>query len=482
MEKDRRSAMIHSKNLYRIERDSMGPVKVLKEAYYGAQTQRAIENFPISGWRFQRELIHALGLIKYASAKVNFELGLLEKRIAKAIEQASREVMEGRWDEQFVVDIFQTGSGTSTNMNANEVIANRANEILGSKKGSYQPVHPNDHVNLGQSSNDVFPSAIHIASVSLLQQKLLPALKDLHLFLKNKRKEFHPILKIGRTHLQDATPIRLGQEFGGYARQVELGIYRIQNAMKFLFELPLGGTAIGTGINTHPLFAKKVISILNKEIGYHFSEAINHFEAQGARDASIEISGTLKTVAVSLIKIANDIRWLGSGPRCGIGEILLPETQPGSSIMPGKVNPVIPESLIQVCAQVIGNDSAITLSGLSGNFELNVMMPLIAYNLLQSIHLLSNAVNNFSKKCIQGLKADQKHCKEMVEKSLALATALTPKMGYEEAARIAKKAFVQGKTIRQVVEEECLFSKDDLKFLLDAWSMVAPMRMIKKGR
>ena len=474
--------MVSTKKDYRIERDSMGPVRVPKEAYYGAQTQRAIENFPISGWRFQRELIHALGLIKYASAKINFELGLLEKRISKAIEQASREVMEGRWDKQFVVDIFQTGSGTSTNMNANEVIANRANEILGSQKGTYQPIHPNDHVNLGQSSNDVFPSAIHIASVFLLQQKLLPALRDLHGVLKKKGKEFHSILKIGRTHLQDATPIRLGQEFGGYARQVELGIHRIQNAMNFLSELPLGGTAVGTGINTHPLFAKKVISILNEERGYHFSEAVNHFEAQGARDALVEMSGTLKTVAVSLIKIANDIRWLGSGPRCGIGEILLPETQPGSSIMPGKVNPVIPESLIQVCAQVIGNDSAITLAGVSGNFELNVMMPLIAYNLLQSIHLLSNAVNNFSQRCIQGLKADRKRCEEMVEKSLALATALTPKIGYEEAARIAKKAFVQSKTIRQVVEEECLFSKEDLKSLLDAWSMVAPMRMIKKGR
>jgi fumarate hydratase class II len=273
-------------------------------------------------------------------------------------------------------------------MNANEVIANRANEILGNKKGTYRPIHPNDHVNLGQSSNDVFPSAIHIASSFLLQQKLLPALRDLHKSLKNKVEEFHPIIKIGRTHLQDATPIRLGQEFGGYARQVELGIQRIQNAMKSLSELPLGGTAVGTGINTHPLFAKKAISIMNKEIGYRFYEAVDHFEAQGARDALVELSGTLKTVAASLIKIANDIRWLGSGPRCGIGEIQLPETQPGSSIMPGKVNPVIPESLIQVCAQVIGNDSAITLAGLSGNFELNVMMPLIAYNLLQSIHLL----------------------------------------------------------------------------------------------
>jgi fumarate hydratase class II len=388
--------------------------------------------------------------------------------------------MEGRWDKQFVVDIFQTGSGTSTNMNANEVIANRANEILGNKKGTYRPVHPNDHVNLGQSSNDVFPSVIHIASVTLLQQKLLPALSDLHKALKGKGREFHPILKIGRTHLQDATPIRLGQEFGGYARQVELGIHRIQNAMSSLSELPLGGTAVGTGINTYPLFAKKAIATMNKKTGYHFSEALDHFEAQGARDASVEMSGTLKTVAVSFIKIANDIRWLGSGPRCGIGEILLPETQPGSSIMPGKVNPVIPESLIQVCVQVIGNDSAITLGGLSGNFELNVMMPLIAYNLFQSLHLLANAVNNFSKRCIKGLEADRKHCEEMIEKSLALATALTPKIGYEEAARIAKKAYDQNKTIRKVVEEEGLFSNEELKRLLDPRSMISPMKKTKK--
>jgi fumarate hydratase class II len=458
----------------------MGPVKVPKQAYYGAQTQRAVENFPVSDWRFGREFLYALGLIKFAAAKTNVELGLLGKRAAKAIEQASQEVMEGRWDKQFVVDIFQTGSGTSTNMNANEVIANRANEILGNKKGTYRPVHPNDHVNLGQSSNDVFPSAIHIASVTLLQQKLLPALRDLHQSLKDKGREFHSILKIGRTHLQDATPIRLGQEFGGYARQVELGIHRIQNAMKSLSELPLGGTAVGTGINTHPLFAKKAIALMNKKIGYRFYEALDHFEAQGARDALVEMSGTLKTVAVSLIKIANDIRWLGSGPRCGIGEILLPETQPGSSMMPGKVNPVIPESLIQVCAQVIGNDSAITLGGLSGNFELNVMMPLIAYNLLQSIHLLANAVNNFSKRCIKGLKADRKRCEEMVEKSLALATALTPKIGYEKAARIAKKAYVQDKTIRQVVEEEGLFSKEELNLLLDPRSMIPPMKKTKK--
>jgi fumarate hydratase class II len=459
---------------YRLEKDSMGLVKVPKEAYYGAQTQRAIENFPVSGWRFQKEFIYALGLVKYSAAGVNRELGLLKKTISTAIQKASREVMQGKWDEQFLVDIFQTGSGTSTNMNANEVIANRANEILGGKRGIYRPVHPNDHVNLGQSSNDVFPSCIHIASLILLQKRFLPALKNLHTALREKRREFYPILKIGRTHLQDATPIRLGQEFGGYAQQIAWGSRRIRNVIGSLSQLPLGGTAVGTGINTHPLFARKVISIVNRETGYNFREAPDHFEAQGARDAAVETSGVLKTIAVSLIKIANDIRWLGSGPRCGIGEILLPETQPGSSIMPGKVNPVIPESLIQVCAQVIGHDSAITLGGLSGNFELNVMMPLIAYNLLESICLLANAINNFSKKCIAGLKADREQCEKMIEKSLALATALTPKIGYDEAARIARKAYDQRKTIRQVMEEERIFSKEDLNLLLDPWSMISP--------
>lgn len=467
---------------YRVEKDSMGPVRVPKRAYYGAQTQRAIENFPVSDWRFGRELLYALGLVKFASARANAELGLLRKKIAGAVERAAQEVMEGRWDDQFVVDIFQTGSGTSTNMNANEVIANRANEMLGGKRGTYRPVHPNDHVNLGQSTNDVFPSAIHIASVTLLQEKLLPALSDLQKALENKAKEFHLILKIGRTHLQDATPIRLGQEFGGYARQVKLGIHRIQKSMESLFELPLGGTAVGTGINTHPSFPKKSISIMNRVTGCPFREALDHFEAQGARDASVEMSGTLKAVAVSLIKIANDIRWLGSGPRCGIGEIHLPDTQPGSSIMPGKVNPVIAESLIQVCIQVIGHDSAITLAGLSGNFELNVMMPLIAYNLLQSLDLLANGVNNFSKKCVKGLKADRKRCEEMIGKSLALATALTPSIGYEEGARIAKKAFLRNKTIRDVVEQERLFSKEDVNRLLDPRRMIAPTSSFSERR
>jgi len=467
---------------YRIEKDSMGPVRVPKGAYYGAQTQRAVENFPISGWRFQREMIQALGLIKYASAKTNFQLGLLEGKIAKAIQKASDEVMQGNWDDHFVVDIFQTGSGTSTNMNANEVIANRVNEILGGQKGIYRPVHPNDHVNLGQSSNDVFPTAIHIASANLLHHRLIPALRNLYQALKSKEKKFHAILKIGRTHLQDALPIRLGQEFGGYARQMNLGLHRIQNALESLHELPLGGTAVGTGMNTHPLFAKKAIAIMNEMTGGRFHEAADHFEAQGAKDALVEMSGALKTVAVSLMKIANDIRWMGSGPRCGIGEIRLPETQPGSSMMPGKVNPVIAESLIQVCAQVIGNDSAITLGGLSGNFELNVMMPLIAHNLLQSIRLLANAVDNFSNRCIKGLNANRERCEEMIEKSLALATALTSKIGYDEAARIAKKAYEGGKTIRQIIEGEGLFSKEDLKLLFDPRSMSAPTKMAKKRK
>ncbi len=472
--------MTDSTDQYRIEKDSMGPVKVPRGAYYGAQTQRAIENFPISGLRFGREFLHALGLIKYAAAKTNDDLGLLDKKIAAGLLRASDEVAQGRWDDQFPLDIFQTGSGTSTNMNANEVIANRANEILGGRKGIYRPVHPNDHVNLGQSSNDVFPSAIHIASVSLLEGKLLPALKNLHKLLAAKGREFYPILKIGRTHLQDATPLRLGQEFLGYARQVGLGTGRIDKAMVSLSELALGGTAVGTGINTHPLFAKKVICIINKKTGQHFREARNHFEAQGARDALIELSGALKTVTVSLMKIANDIRWLGSGPRCGIGEIHLPETQPGSSIMPGKVNPVIPESLIQVCAQVIGNDTAITLGGWSGNFELNVMMPLIGHNLFQSIRLLANAVDNFSNRCVKGLTADRERCGEMIEKSLALATALTPRIGYDEAARIANKAYRHRKTIRQVVEEEGLLSKKELDRLLDPHSMVVPRKSVKK--
>ncbi len=459
--------------LYRVEKDPMGQVKVPKGAYYGAHTQRAVENFPVSNWRFHREMIHALGLIKFASARTNASLKLLDRQIARAIEKASEEVMEGKWDDQFVVDVFQTGSGTSTNMNVNEVIANRANELLGSRKGIYKPVHPNDHVNLGQSSNDVFPSAIHIAAVNLLRNRLIPELRDLHKELKGKEEGFYPILKIGRTHLQDALPIRLGQEFGGYARQVELGIVRIQRAMESLYELPLGGTAVGTGMNTHPRFAKKAISVINGKMKEHFRESLDHFEAQGAKDALVELSGALKTVAVGLTKIANDIRWMGSGPRCGLGELRLPETQPGSSMMPGKVNPVIPESLIQVCAQVIGNDATVTLGGLGGYFELNLMMPLIGYNLLQSIHLLSEGVRTFSHRCIQGLEANQERCEEMIEKSLALVTALAPKLGYNESARIARKAYQKNMTIREVMEEEKILPKTEVQRILNPQSMVA---------
>jgi fumarate hydratase, class II len=474
--------MAAHKERYRTERDSMGAVQVLEDVYYGAQTQRAVENFQISGWRFGRDLIYALGLIKYAAAKVNADLGLLDRRIAKAIQKASEEVMEGKWDGHFVLDVFQTGSGTSTNMNANEVIANRANEILKGRKGVYRPVHPNDHVNLGQSSNDVFPSAIHIATVRMIESRLIPALNKLRDALKEKQKAFYPILKIGRTHLQDATPIRLGQEFGGYARQTVTAIRRIRNAEASLFELPLGGTAVGTGINTDPLFAGKVISIINDRTGFRFYEAVDHFEAQGARDGSVEVSGALKTTAVSLIKIGNDIRWLASGPRCGIGEIRLPDLQPGSSIMPGKVNPVLPESLIQVCIQVIGHDAAITLAGLSGNFELNIMMPLIAYNSLESIRLLSNVVENFSALCVRGIAPDRARCEEMIEKSLALATALTPKIGYDEAARVAKEAYASGRTIRQVLQEERLLSPEEIERVLDPLSMTAPLRRAKKRK
>jgi len=470
--------MTKSNQRIRIEKDSMGLVKVPKEAYYGANTQRAFENFPVSGYRFRREMIYALGLIKYASAKANSELGLLDKRLAHPIAQAAYEVIQGRWDDQFVLDIFQTGSGTSTHMNTNEVIANRANEILGGKKGVYKPIHPNDHVNICQSSNDVFPSAIHIASITLLQEKLLPALKNLHQMLHAKAKEFYPILKIGRTHLQDALPIRLGQEFEGYAQQIKLGIHRIEKAMEHLYELPLGGTAVGTGANTHPQFSMKVIAIINKIVRGRFCKASCHFEAQGARDASVEMSGALKTVAVSLMKIANDIRWLGSGPRCGIGEIHLPETQPGSSMMPGKVNPVIPESTIQICAQVIGNDSAITLGGIHGYFELNTMMPLIAHNLLESIQLLANGAQNFDHRCVRGLKADPKRCEEMIEKSLALVTALAPKIGYNEAARIAKKAYDQNMTVRQVMEEESILPLSELSRVLNPRSMIRPTKKI----
>lgn len=457
----------------RIERDTMGELAVPSEAYYGVQTARAIENFPISQLRMPRAVIRAMGMIKRAVAAVNHSLGLLGKKPAEAIKQAATEVVDGKLDAEFPVDIFQTGSGTSTNMNTNEVISNRATELLGGARGS-KLVHPNDHVNLGQSSNDVIPTAIHIAASEMMQQQLLPALTRLHKALKGKAKEFDKIVKIGRTHLQDATPVRLGQEFGGYARQIELGIRRVKQAQEALSEVALGGTAVGTGLNCHPKFSSKVMGIISKETGCSFKEAKNHFEAQSAQDSLVEASAHLRTLAVSLMKIANDIRWLGSGPRCGLGEINLPETQPGSSIMPGKVNPVIAESLTMVCAQVIGNDVTVTVGGQAANFELIVMMPVMAYNLLQSIELLATASNNFSAKCIEGIKANEERCKSLIEESLAMCTALAPEIGYEAAAKLAKDAYKSGKTVRQIAKEQKVLSDRRLGELLDPWRMTEP--------
>ncbi|GAB4220564.1 MAG: class II fumarate hydratase [Acidobacteriota bacterium] len=454
---------------YRIEKDSMGEMRVPAGAYYGAQTQRAVLNFPISGLRFPRPFIRALGLIKKAAAEANLELGLLEEPLAKAIMQAADEVIEGKLDDQFVLDVFQTGSGTSTNMNTNEVIANRAVELKGGQRGSKE-IHPNDHVNRGQSSNDVIPTAIHVSALEEIVKRLIPALQRLHGALKEKSEEFDGIVKIGRTHLMDAVPIRLGQEFSGYASQIEHGIRRLQGVQPHLSELALGGTAVGTGLNCPAGFPEKVIEKLSTWTGVKFRAAENRFEALAARDAAVEASGALKTVAVSLMKIANDLRWLGSGPRCGIGEILLPPTQPGSSIMPGKVNPVIPEAVAMVAAQVIGNDSTITIGGMSGNFELNVMKPVIAYNLLQSIDLLTNASLVLTDRCIRGLEANRQRAQEMVEKSLAMVTSLAPKIGYDRAAEIAKEAYRTGRTVRELCLEKQVLPPEELEKVLDPWS------------
>jgi fumarate hydratase class II len=458
---------------YRIERDSMGEVRVPKSAYYGAQTQRAVENFPISGIGFPARFVRALGVVKHAAAATNEELGLLDARIAEAIRRAAAEVMEGKFTREFVVDIFQTGSGTSTNMNANEVIANRALELLGKERGDKE-VHPNDHVNMSQSSNDVIPSAIHIAALEAMERELLPALEGLRRALEGKAREFDRIVKIGRTHLADATPIRLGQEFGGYARQIELGIERLRTAAAGLQELALGGTAVGTGINTHPEFPARTIRKISEMTALPFREAENHFEAQAAKDAVVQVSGTLKTLAVSLTKIANDLRWLSSGPRCGIGEIGLPDTQPGSSIMPGKVNPVMCESVLQVAAHVIGCDATIALCGQSGNFELNVMMPIMALRLLEAITFTAAAVKAFTEKCVAGIEANEERCAELVEKSLAMVTALAPVIGYDAAAAIAKEAFATGKTVREVCREKKIFPEEKLNELLDPWRMTEP--------
>lgn len=457
----------------RTETDSMGDIAVPEGVYYGAQTARAVTNFPISPYRLPRSFLRALGLIKKNAARVNAEFKLLAPPCAVAIQTAAQEVADGKWDNQFVVDVFQTGSGTSTNMNANEVIANRATELLNGQRGD-QHIHPNDHVNCGQSSNDVIATAIHIAALEGIQHDLIPALESLQRELARKADEFSAVIKIGRTHLQDATPLTLGQEFSGYASQIEHGIARLKNIQPPLAELALGGTAVGTGINTHPDFARRTIELLALDTGLPLREAPNHFEAQAARDACVAASGSLKTVAVSLIKIANDIRHLGSGPRCGLGELRLPATQPGSSIMPGKVNPVMSEMVLQVGAQVIGCDATITFAATHGNFELNTMMPVLAHNLLEEIMLLANATRTFTSRCVSGLEADRARCADYVERSLALVTALAPELGYDRAAALAKQAHETGRTIREVAAESSGLDANALQRLLDPKNQLQP--------
>jgi fumarate hydratase class II len=452
----------------RDEQDSLGVIQVPEGAYYGAQTERARTNFIDSGLKPPPAVIHAIAMIKGFAAEVNLALEQLRPDLAKAVTKAAREVMAGKFQQDFVVDLFQTGSGTSTNMNVNEVIAGRANELLTGRRGGKEPVHPNDHVNLGQSSNDVFPSAIHVAAVTALHEKLLPSLKTLQQALSEKAAAFGSIRKIGRTHLQDAVPIMLGDEFGGYARQVDLAAKRIESASDNLRELALGGTAVGNGLNTHSAFAERVIAKLSKQTGLEFKEAVDHFEAQGAKDAAVALSGSLRSAAVGITKIANDIRLMSSGPRCGIGEITLPSLQPGSSIMPGKVNPVILESMLQICAQVIGNDTVVMLAGQGGVFELNTMMPVMAYNLMQSIELLALGAGSLAEKCISGIAANPETCAAYVDKSLAIATYLVPAMGYDRAAAVSKKAHRTGKSIREVVLEEELMSGEAFDDLLKA--------------
>ncbi len=455
---------------YRIEKDSLGEVRVPADALYGAQTQRAVENFPISGQRFGRGFIQALGLLKKAAALTNGELGNLERKIAEAIAVAAEEVAIGELDGEFVVDIYQTGSGTSTNMNANEVVARRANQILG-EDGS---VHPNDHVNFGQSSNDVIPSAIHIAARVAMERELIPSLVHLRDALSEKARAFDHVVKSGRTHLMDATPVRLGQQFGGYAHQLTKGIERVRRASEELAELALGGTAVGTGINTHPEFAPRVIALVSGELDLDFIEAENHFEAQAAKDAAVNAAGALNTIATSYFKIADDIRWLASGPTSGISEILIPAVQPGSSIMPGKVNPVICEAMMMVAARVMGNHTTVTIAGQRGNFELNVMMPVLALALLESITLLSNVARTFADRCVKGIEANESRAKELLEKNPSIATALNPYIGYEAATEVAKEAAKAGLSVRDVVEEKGLLKPEEINEALDVRGMTEP--------
>lgn len=457
---------------YRIEKDSMGEVKVPENAYYGAQTQRAFDNFPVSGIVFSREFIEAVGIVKQTAAKVNGNLGMIDSTVAEAISEAAQEVAEGKLDDQFIVDIFQTGSGTSTNMNANEVIAKRANELKGNTEIE---IHPNDHVNFGQSSNDVIPTAIRVAAVLAVQKNLLPGLRHLHKTLLEKGKAMADIVKTGRTHLMDAMPVTLEQEFSGYARQVELGIKRVESALVRMKELPQGGTAVGTGINTDRKFGEKFAGELSESTGIDFMEAENHFEAQATVDAPVELSGQLKTVAVSLMKIGNDLRWMNSGPNSGLGEIQLEALQPGSSIMPGKVNPVIEESLTMVCAQVIGNDTTITIAGQSGNFELNVMLPVVAHNLLQSIKILGNAARNEADRSVKNFTVREDVIRQMVGRNPILVTALNPLIGYDKAAKIAKKAFAENRAVMEVALEMTDLTEEELSNALN------PINMTKGG-
>ncbi|HEV7868137.1 MAG TPA: class II fumarate hydratase [Chthoniobacteraceae bacterium] len=458
----------------RTEKDSMGTMEVPADALYGASTQRAVLNFPVSGHGFGREFIRALGMIKWAAAEANLELGRLDEERTTLIARAAEEIIAGKLDAHFPIDIYQTGSGTSTNMNINEVLANRCSQLAGKAVGSKEPVHPNDHVNMGQSSNDVIPTAIHVAVGERLRKYLIPALEELRGALERKSMEFWNVIKIGRTHLMDATPVRLGQEFGGYAKQIEHSVLRAGNAIAAIEELPIGGTAVGTGLNCHPDFAGIVVRHLENQTGIAWHEARNHFEAQSAKDGLVQASGQLKTIAVSLFKIANDIRWLSSGPRCGIGEITLPETQPGSSIMPGKVNPVICESVMQVCARVIGNDATVTWCAANSNFELNTMMPALAESLLESCRLLANVTRIFTEKCVSGIKANVERCNELVEYSMAMVTSLAPIIGYDKAAEIAKESAKSGRTVREICRELQILPEDELNKALDPFEMTKP--------
>ncbi|HEX3997530.1 MAG TPA: class II fumarate hydratase [Pirellulales bacterium] len=470
-------------NEFRVEHDSMGDVRVPAQAYYGAQTQRAVENFPISGWPLPPELIHALGRVKRAAAIANRDLGTLTsgKRALSAAQidallAACREVIEGKFDDQFPIDVFQTGSGTSSNMNANEVISNRAIELTGGDRFAQQkPIHPNDHVNMGQSTNDMFPTAIHVAVAVAIHGQLMPALERLQSVLEAKSQAWDKIIKIGRTHLADATPLRLGQEIGGWARQIELSVARARRAAEAVYELPAGGTAVGTGINTHPEFGRRVAAALAEETGIPLVEAANHFEANAQRDGLVECHGGLRAIATTLFNVSNNLRWLSSGPRCGFYEIKLPDRQPGSSIMPGKVNPVMCESMMQVCAMVMGNDQVVAISGASGGqFQLNIMMPVMGNATLESIQLLAAATQAFVDFCASEMEANAESCEASVEKSLSMVTSLNPHIGYEKAAAIAKEAFRTGKTIRELCQDQKILPEEELARALDPWSMTEP--------